>query len=237
MPESFEGQDLSGSVFWGVDLSGTHFRDVNLTGTTFKNAWLINLDIDGLIDKLTINGVDVTAFVNEHDPWYPVRSGLRAPDPAGMRDEWKALDAAWATTIERARNLPEEKLHTSVDGEWSFVQTLRHLVFAMDKWFTAPILGEDFDPVVLPNTGSDALDWPGRVRTANPTFAQAREVRAGRTARFRDYLETITAWDLDRNLEVVENGTVTVRECIYAVFEEEFEHNRYALRDLTLLES
>ncbi len=37
---------------------------------------------------------------------------------------------------------------------WSFVATLRHLVFAMDKWFTAPILGgEELHPVGLPNTG------------------------------------------------------------------------------------
>lgn len=47
-------------------------------------------------------------------------------------------------------------LHESVNEEWSFVQTLRHLVFAMDKWFTAPILGDRFHPIGLPNTGSVA---------------------------------------------------------------------------------
>src|SRR5262249_56874338 len=114
-------------------------------------------------------------------------------------------------------------------------QTLRHLVFAMDKWFTEPILGEGFEPFGLPNTGSDALEWPGRDRTANPTFAEALEVRAGRAARLRNYLASVTESDLARDVDVLENGIVPVHECMYTVFEEEFEHNRYALRDLAAL--
>ena len=35
----------------------------------------------------------------------------------------------------------------------------------------------------------------------------------------------------------LENGMTPLRECIYTVFEEEFWHNRYALRDLALLEA
>jgi len=235
VPESFEGRDLSGSEFWGVDLSGTRFRDVNLTGTRFKNAWLINVDIDGLVEKLTINGVDVTAYVNEHDAWYPLRAMLRPPDPEGMRRAWRALEDTWSETLAQAGALPEETLHESVNGEWSFVQTLRHLVFAMDKWFTEPILGEGFEPFGLPNTGSDALDWPGRDRTAKPTFAEALEVRAGRAARFCNYLASVTESDLAEDVDVLENGTVPVHECVYTVFEEEFEHNRYARRDLAAL--
>jgi hypothetical protein len=236
MAESFEGQDLSGATFWGVDLSGAHFRDVNLTDATVKNAWLVNVDIDALIDKVVINGVDVTAYVNERDRWHPLRAMLRPPDPEGMRAAWTALEDVWATTIERARKLPEAKLHESVNGEWSFVQTMRHLVFAMDKWFTVPVLGEGFDPMVLPNSGSDDLDWPGRDRTADPTLAEALEVRAGRAQRLREYLATVTATELEKTVEVLENGTTPIRECVYTVFEEEFEHNRYATRDLAELE-
>jgi hypothetical protein len=236
MAESFEDQDLSGATFWGVDLSGAHFRDVNLTGTTLKNVWLQNVDIDGLIDKLTINGVDVTAFVNEHDRWYPLRAMLRPPDPEGMRTAWAALEDLWAKTIERARERPDAQLHESVNGEWSFVQTLRHLVFAMDKWFTVPVLGEGFHPMVLPNSGSDSLDWPGRDRSADPTLAEALEVRGGRAERFREYLTTVTPSDLETTVDVLENGPNPIRECVYTVLEEEFEHNRYATRDLTVLE-
>jgi hypothetical protein len=236
MAESFEDQDLSGATFWGVDLSGAHFRDVNLTNVTVKGAWLVNVDIDALVDKLTINGVDVTAYVNEHDRWYPLRAMLRPADPEGMRAAWSALEEVWATTIDRARRLPDEKGHESVNGEWSFVQTVRHLVFAMDKWFTVPVLGGSFHPMVIPNTGSDALDWPGRDRAADPTLAEALEVRAGRAQRFRDYLATVTEPDLERTVEVLENGPNPIRECVYTVLEEEFEHNRYATRDLAQLE-
>ena len=58
MPEEFEG-DLAGAVFWGADLSGARFRDVNLTDATISHV-AVNVDIDALVDKVVINGVDVT---------------------------------------------------------------------------------------------------------------------------------------------------------------------------------
>ena len=50
MPEEFEG-DLAGAVFWGADLSGATFRDVNLTDVRISHAWLVNVDIDALVDR------------------------------------------------------------------------------------------------------------------------------------------------------------------------------------------
>lgn len=35
-----------------------------------------------------------------------------------------------------------ELLHERVEGEWSFIETLRHLVFATDAWVKRAILGE-----------------------------------------------------------------------------------------------
>jgi hypothetical protein len=236
MPEEFEG-DLAGAVFWGADLSGARFRDVNLTGAKISHAWLVNVEIDALVDAVVINGVDVTAYVNERDPWYPLRAMLRPSDPEGMRAVWAALEDEWAKTISRAQALPEENLHESVNDEWSFVQTLRHLVFAMDKWFTAPILGEGFHPIGLPNTGSVDFPWPGLDYAATPSVSEALAVRADRAKRFRDYLESVAATDFTRPVDVLENGTNPLQECIYTVFEEEFWHNRYARRDLAQLEA
>jgi len=62
-------------------------------------------------------------------------------------------------------------------------------------------------------------------------------VRADRATRFRGYLATVAATDFTRPVDVLENGTNPVQECIYTVFEEEFWHNRYALRDLAELEA
>jgi DinB superfamily len=128
-------------------------------------------------------------------------------------------------------------LHESVNDEWSFVQTLRHLVFAMDKWFTAPILGESFHPIGLPNTGSTDFPWPGLDVTLTPSVSEALAVRAVRAARFRDYLDVVAESDFTRPIDVLENGSTPLQEGIYTVFEEEFWHNRYAQRDLSRLEA
>jgi uncharacterized protein YjbI with pentapeptide repeats len=235
MAEEFEDQDLSGATFWGVDLSGAYFRDVNLTNVRVESALLRHVDIDALIEKVTINGVDVTAYVNERDPSYPLRAMLQPADPEGMRTTWDALRVEWVKTLERAGQLPEAMLDESVNGEWSFVQTLRHVVFAIDKWFTAPILGGAFDPRVLPNRGSDALDWPGRDRAAEPTFGEAAAAHAQRIGSVREYLAAVAESNLDQTVDVLENGQHTVRECVHVVFEETFAHNRYATRDLEIL--
>jgi hypothetical protein len=222
-------------VFWGADLSGARFRDVNLTGARISHAWLVDVDVDALVDRVVINGVDVTDYVNERDQWYPLRAMLRPPDADGMRAAWAALEAEWDRTIARAQALPEAALDESVDGEWSFVQTVRHLVFAMDKWFTAPILGEGFHPIGLPNSGSVDFPWPDLVYDLRPSVAEALAVRADRATRFRDYLTTVGTADLARPVDVLENGTNPVQECLYTVFEEEFWHDRYAQRDLAQL--
>ncbi len=234
MPEEFEG-DLAGAVFWGADLSGARFRDVNLTDARISHAWLVNVDIDALVDTVVINGVDVTEYVNERDPWYPLRAMLRPSNPEGMRVTWAALQDEWAKTVTLAKALPDDTLQESVNDEWSLVQTLRHLVFAMDKWFTAPILGERFHPIGLPNTGSADFPWPGLDDALAPSVADALAVRADRATRFRDYLATVATAEFTRPVDVLENGPHPVQECIYTVFEEEFWHNRYARRDLAQL--
>jgi len=236
MPEEFEG-DLTGAVFWGADLTGARFRDVNLTGVTISHAWLVNFDVDAMVDNVVINGVDVTAYVNEHDPWYPLRSMLRPETPEAMRATCAAIEDEWAKTVSSARALPDAAMHERVNDEFSFVQTLRHLVFAVDKWFTSPVLGEPFHPMGLPNTGSLSFPWPGVDYDVTPSLAEALDVRADRAARIRDYLLTVTIDEFTRPVEVLENGTCPLQECLFTVFEEEFWHNRYALRDLAQLQA
>ena len=236
MAEEFEGRDLSDATFWGVDLRRATFRDVDLTGVRVSHAWLVDVEIDALVERVTINGVDVTGFVNERDPWYPLRAMLRPRDPEGMRAAWTALEQAWSPAIDRAGQLDAPQRHESVGGEWSFVQTLRHLVFAMDKWFIVPVLGDSqFHPIGLPNRGSVDFGWPGLDRAAEPTFDHVLAVRAERAARLRAFLADVEPTDLRREVEVLENGTTPVDECLFTVFAEEFHHLRYAFRDLAAL--
>jgi len=236
MAGHFEFQDLSDAVFWGVDMQRSTFRDVDLMGARISHARLADVVIDAEIDRLVINGVDVTAYVNERDEWFALRSQLHPADPESMRQGWHAFATAWGSTIERAQSLPEEQRHASVEGEWSFVETVRHLVFATDKWFSVPILGGGFHPMGLPNSGSADFGWPGIDDLANPTFEDAVAAWRDRSGQLRDHLDDIEPAALEVEVAVLENGPSAVHDCIGVVFEEHFQHLRYAGRDLDRLE-
>jgi uncharacterized protein YjbI with pentapeptide repeats len=234
----FEGADLRGAQFREVDLTGARFEGANFTNVKLSEVWFVNTEIDGMINNLTVNGVDVTAYVNaELARIDPERALMQPSDPEGMRAAWDAVTARWDATIERAQRLPEETLHTSVDGEFSFVQTLRHLVFATDKWFTVPVLGGEFHPIGLPNTGSLDFPFPGIDRNANPSFADTLAVRRERGARITKYLADLEPAELTQTRRVVENDIdAPVQACLHVVFEEEIAHLGYATRDLDALE-
>src|SRR2546423_10380348 len=106
MPGEFEG-DLTEAVFWGADMRDARFCDVNLTGARISHALVVDVDIDAFVDRLVVNGVDVTDYVNEHDEWYPVRAMIRASDLDGLRVVWAALEEVWAPTIARAQAVGE----------------------------------------------------------------------------------------------------------------------------------
>jgi hypothetical protein len=143
----FEDTDLSGAQLRSVDLSHARFRNLDLTGAQMRGVELVNIDIDGLIENVIINGVDVAPLIDaELNKRYPLRAKMRPTDPAGFREAWDVLERLWAETVDRARRLPPDLLHESVDDEWSFIETLRHLVFATDAWLRRGVLG---DPIPL----------------------------------------------------------------------------------------
>jgi hypothetical protein len=146
------------------------------------------------------------------------------------------LEAQWGDALARADALTDAQRRQSADGEWSFIETLRHLLMAMDKLFTLPMLGQvEMHPIVLPNVGSNDYPWPGGDVAADPSYDEVRAVRAQRAATFREFIASVTADELARATTVVENGEATVEQCLHVVFEEEFEHLRYATRDLDRL--
>jgi hypothetical protein len=69
------------------------------------------------------------------------REKLTTADPQGLADAWAMIEELWSGTVARARKLPEPVLHEQVDGEWSFVQTHRHLVLATDCWLRRMVKG------------------------------------------------------------------------------------------------
>jgi uncharacterized protein YjbI with pentapeptide repeats len=151
----FEHEDLRGARFRLVDLRGARFEQIPLHDAVMRGVELVDVDIDGEVVNLTINGVDVAPLIEaELDRRDPDRARMRPTDPAGFREAWGIVERRWADTVTRARRLDPELLHESVDGEWSFIQTLRHLVFATDAWIRRALLGDPrpWDPLDLPFT-------------------------------------------------------------------------------------
>lgn len=236
MPEEFEDRDLAESVFWGVNLQRSLFRDTDLSGSTFFHVFMNDVSIDGEIDRLVVNGVDVTDYVNRHDRWWPLRNRLSPESVDALVDAWAALRSEWAALLERIASVDPTVADVSVNGEWSLTETLRHLIFAMDKWFVLPILGETlFSPIGLPNRSSQLGAWPGLERDAAPGFAVVLETRNAQHARFEAFISSLTMEALPDTVTVAEAGTVPTFMCFHVVLEEEFEHLRYMVRDLAAL--
>jgi uncharacterized protein YjbI with pentapeptide repeats len=242
----FEDVLLAGAQFHRADLTGASFRLVDLTGVTIRGAALVNMDLSGMIENLWVNGVDVVPLVEaELNRRYPERAKMSPAGAAGYREAWDILERLWSETVERARGLARELLHERVDGEWSFIETLRHLVFATDAWVKRAILGEPspWDPLDLPH--DEMPDEPSVPRDlgARPSLDEVLAVRADRMATVRQVLASLTDEKLAGMTEPViepgypEPGSFAVRRCLQAILSEEWEHRLYAERDLDALET
>jgi hypothetical protein len=67
---------MRGARFRAVDLSGARFQGVDLTRAAMRGVELVDVSIDGEIQNVTINGVDVAPLMEaELDPRCPDRSG------------------------------------------------------------------------------------------------------------------------------------------------------------------
>jgi uncharacterized protein YjbI with pentapeptide repeats len=252
----FVKADLTGSRFEDVYLTDARFRDVDLTnarfnlvdlsGVTIRGAALVNVDISGDIENLRVNGVDVVPLVEaELNRRYPGRVKMRPADSDGFREAWGILEPLWAQTVERARAMPPERLHERVEGEWSFIETLRHLVFATDAWVSRAILGEPspWDPLDLPHDEMPDLPGVPRDRDARPSLDEVVALRADRMATVRRVFTDLTDEQLAGVTEAVvepgypESQSFPVRRCLQAILTEEWLHRLYAERDFDVLES
>jgi len=245
---TFTGSDdLQGAQFVDANLRGARFRRTDLSGVVMRAVAVQGTDIDApwLFDGesfLRVNGVDVIPLVDaELDRRFPGRASRRAADPDSLRAAWAALERTWAATLERVAAMPAGTVDVPVDGEWSFAQTLRHLVMATDAWLGRAILGieQPFHPIGQPNAeyetdGSDMSVFA----TATPSYADVLEVRTGHVSKVRDFLATVTPEDLaaPRKNPWAPEYPETVLSCLHVILQEEWEHHRYAVRDLDAIE-
>lgn len=241
--------DLQGAEFVDANLRGARFVESDLSEVVMRGVEIRAVDIDApwLSDGETffrVNGVDVIAFVEaELDRRFPGRAERKAGDPDGLRSAWAALEDTWAATLERVAAMPADVVDVSVDGEWSFAQTLRHLVHATDMWFGKAILEKEqpFHPIgqadsTAVDDGSMDMSVPA---TTKPSYAEVLKVRAGRVAMVRDFIATVTPEELAaaRKNPHSPDHPETVLSCLQVILEEEWEHHRFAVRDLDTIEA
>ncbi len=234
----FDHANLRGARFVGCDLSRVVMRGVDVGGADVDAPWL--LDGDGV---LRVNGVDVVPFVEaELNRRFPGRAQRYARDPDSLRAAWAGLQASWAGALERVAAMPAGTVDVSVDGEWSFAQTLRHLVMATDVWLRRSVLEleQPFHPLGQPHASAeeDGLDM-SVFAAGTPPYDDVLEARADRVAMVRDFLASVTPEALTvrrRNPWNPEHPETTL-SCLHVILEEEWEHHRYAVRDLDAIEA
>ena len=235
--------DLAGAELVGADLHDAWFRESNLRGVHIRGSDLTGAEIDADIAGLRINGVEVAPLVEaELDRRHPERAVLRAEDVDALRKGWAGLEAMWAPTMDRVAALPPGTEDISVAGEWTFAETLRHLVFATDAWLGEAVLGrpDPYHPIGVPYSGwrdkaADVLDLD-----AAPPYDEVVQIRAQRVGMMRQALARLTDVRLGEEVECPRFSVVRrlpVSACLWIVAKEEWHHHRYALRDLDAIEA
>jgi hypothetical protein len=237
-----------GARFDVADLRGARFTDCDLTGVTIRDGWLVDVSISGHLSNVTVNGVDVTEFVSaELDRRHPERVQFRAGRNADdVRAIWGTIEGLWAEAGKRAGRLPAAALTEQVNEEWSFAQTLRHLVFITDAWASRTVLDEErpYHPLGLPQSWYPATEAAalGIDLAAQPVYSEILGARADRMAVMRRIVAGLTDDGLGRRCHRspapgYPDEELTVIDCLSVVMDEEIEHYRYATRDLAILES
>lgn len=234
----FIDENLQGSHFRRVDLGGSRFHAVELQNVKITDAFVEDMELSGYIRRLTVNGVDVGEYVTQElEARHPELKQLQADDIDGLRIAWQLIEEAARATVERARSFPSSALDESVDGEWSYIQTLRHLVMATDRWITGPVFADPkpFHPLGYPHDGAEETNHVGLDLDARPSLDEILEARTERLERVREFLRTASTDDVARIVTNPNGGTTSVASCIRVVLNEEWWHNQYANRDLTVL--
>ena len=249
MPDDFRESDAFRCAhFERCELNDAVIRDCDVTGLQIVDSVVHDVIISGDLRNIVVNDVDVTAYgEGEFDRRYPERAHVRnAQTPDAYRELWAIIAKLWAGTIERARLQPEAALQEQVGGEWSFVETHRHLLFCSDAWVGNAVLEEQqpFHRIGYPATGyppAKAAELGIELR-ASPTLDEVLAARKGRAASVGRLIEELTYEEFQRACArkpspEYPDQRYTVDRCIRVVLREEVEHRRYAERDLTKLEA
>ncbi|QGN33486.1 DinB family protein [Microlunatus sp. Gsoil 973] len=236
---SFDHVALSGARFVASDLSAVVMRGVDAHDLEIDDPWLV----EGGGGNLIVNGVNIAPYVDAQlNQRFPGRDLRVARHPDGLRDAWAAVEATWTQTCRRVAAMPPGTVDISVAGEWSFAQTLRHLVLATDMWLGKAVLEveQPFHPIGLSDSGGEADSQADAFAGSpgGPPYDEVLAARADRLAMVRGFLATVSTKTLaqTRKNPHAPEYDETVLSCLHTILEEEWEHHRYAVRDLDAIE-
>ena len=231
--------------FEDQDLTDAEFRECDLTRARLIGVVMQDAVIDGLVSNLVVNGVEVMSYVEaELDRRHPVRQLIRSADPADLQEASRQLRADWAATLRRLQGMPKGSEHQRVGGEWSAVETLRHLVFVHDSWFRRCCMGstKPFTAIGLACEFVPDQEEQGLDRAAAPSLDKVLAVRDVQGAELERWLSTVTPDELSAPAPVpADRGwppyarVKSVVECVHVVLGEEWAHHGFCVRDLDLL--
>ena len=181
------------------DFTRTTIRESRLNDVRLIGVEMIDAEIDGYIENLVVNGVDVTKLVeDELDRRYPVRVTLRSD----------RARAAAARLVRARRDVGRDDRSGSEPhrspapaagrDEWSVTETIRHLVFVVDSWFSRGVLDEPlpYHPAGLSPSFMTGIEEMGIDTAATPSFEEAVAIWTDRTRKVSTYLASATSADL-----------------------------------------
>lgn len=244
--ETGNNAQLRNADFEVMDMRNARFVDCDLSGLRVVDGWLVDVALDGYVQQLVVNGIDVTDYVAEQlDLRHPERVQLRSlASPADFVAMWETIERLWSSLVDRALPLGEEALNQRVQQEWSFLETLRHLVYCTDAWASRTVLDDPapFHVLALPQTAYSPVDAAelGMDLGASPSLTDVLEARASRLALVRKIVRGLDDAELTRlctrpPAPGYQEEVRTVADCLSVVMEEEVEHYRFASRDLAAL--
>lgn len=243
-----QDDELAGAEFVDTNLRGARFVRGDLSEIRMRAVFMESADIDAPFlgngeTSLLVNGIDVAPLVEaELNRRFPGRADRRAETPEALRAAWNDVEQSWDAAVVRAEAMHAGTVDVSVDGEWTFAQTLRHLVMATDTWLRGAVLGveQPYHPVGVPPAEyeTDGYD-PSVFSSPDPSYGEALAVRAERVAMVRGYLAAVTPEQLDetRANPWAPDNRKSVRSCLHTIVVEEWEHLRFALRDLDAIDA
>ncbi|MFZ0168364.1 MAG: DinB family protein [Candidatus Dormiibacterota bacterium] len=242
---SAEGRDFAGARLEDADFSRARLHSPSFESAKITDAWLCNADISGDIEGLRVNGIEVAPLVEaELDRRFPGRVKLRASDPPLLAEAWTMLEDIWRANVARAHALPEAALYERVDDEWSFVETLRHLIFATDCWLLRMVkqISRPYHPWGVAGSWLTDPASLGVDPDASPPLAELLEVRRGRMDMVKETIAALTPAELERVCVPPDTPghpteARTVLHCLHVILNEEWQHSTYANRDLDVIQS